>query len=118
MVTVVITGLILGGIYALVAVGLNLQYGVGRVLNVAHGEFIMLGAFITYSLFVELNISPLVSIIIIVPTLFIMLSIMLFSSISERHLPQPMRSLRVPCWHRLASFSSFKISCYSSGDPT
>ncbi len=71
MIATVITGLILGGIYALVAVGLNLQYGVGRVLNVAHGEFIMLGAFITYSLFVELNIGPLVSIIIIVPVLFI-----------------------------------------------
>jgi branched-chain amino acid transport system permease protein len=71
MVAIVVTGLILGGIYALVAVGLNLQYGVGRVLNVAHGEFIMLGAFITYSLFVELNISPLLSIIIIVPLLFI-----------------------------------------------
>jgi branched-chain amino acid transport system permease protein len=71
MVAIVITGLILGGIYALVAVGLNLQYGVGRVLNVAHGEFIMLGAFITYSLFVELNISPLLSIIIIVPALFV-----------------------------------------------
>jgi branched-chain amino acid transport system permease protein len=72
MVAIVITGLILGGIYALVAVGLNLQYGVGRVLNVAHGEFIMLGAFITYSLFVELNISPLLSIIIIVPGFFIL----------------------------------------------
>jgi branched-chain amino acid transport system permease protein len=71
MISIVITGLILGGIYALVAVGLNLQYGVGRVLNVAHGEFIMLGAFITYSLFVELNISPLISIIVIVPTLFV-----------------------------------------------
>jgi branched-chain amino acid transport system permease protein len=71
VISIVITGLILGGIYALVAVGLNLQYGVGRVLNVAHGEFIMLGAFITYSLFVELNISPLISIIIIVPVLFI-----------------------------------------------
>jgi branched-chain amino acid transport system permease protein len=71
MIAIIITGLILGGIYALVAVGLNLQYGVGRVLNVAHGEFIMLGAFITYSLFVELNISPLVSIIIIVPALFL-----------------------------------------------
>jgi branched-chain amino acid transport system permease protein len=68
---IVITGLILGGIYALVAVGLNLQYGVGRVLNVAHGEFIMLGAFITYSLFVELNISPLAAILIITPLLFV-----------------------------------------------
>lgn len=71
MIAIVINGLILGGIYALVAVGLNLQYGVGRVLNVSHGEFIMLGAFITYSLFVQLNISPLVSIMIISPVLFI-----------------------------------------------
>ncbi len=68
---IIIPGLILGGIYALVAVGLNLQYGVGRVLNVAHGEFIMVGAFITYSLFVEFNISPIVAIIVIAPLLFI-----------------------------------------------
>jgi len=44
---VVIGGLIMGGIYALIAVGLGLQYGVGRVLNVSHGEFIMIGAFAT-----------------------------------------------------------------------
>lgn len=67
---IVITGLILGGIYALIAVGLSLQYGVGRVLNVAHGEFIMIGAFATYSLYVLFNISPLVSITLITPVLF------------------------------------------------
>jgi branched-chain amino acid transport system permease protein len=37
-------GLLLGGLYALIAVGLNLQYGLLRVLNVAHGEFLMLAA--------------------------------------------------------------------------
>ena len=47
---IVISGLLLGGIYAVTAVGLSLQYGVARVLNIAHGEFIMLGAFITYTL--------------------------------------------------------------------
>ena len=47
---VTVAGLLLGGIYALIAVGLSLQYGVARVLNIAHGEFIMLGAFITWSL--------------------------------------------------------------------
>ena len=41
---ILVTGLITGGIYALVALGLNLQYGLMRVLNVAHGEFLMLGA--------------------------------------------------------------------------
>lgn len=68
---ILITGLILGGIYALVAVGLNLQYGVGRVLNVSHGEFIMLGAFSTYSLFVQFNVNPLLALFIISPALFV-----------------------------------------------
>ena len=43
------SGLITGGIYALVALGLNLQYGLMRVLNIAHGEFLMLGAFLTWA---------------------------------------------------------------------
>jgi branched-chain amino acid transport system permease protein len=38
---IVIGGLLMGGIYALIAVGFSLQYGVARVLNVAHGEFLM-----------------------------------------------------------------------------
>jgi branched-chain amino acid transport system permease protein len=68
---VVIAGLLMGGIYALVAMGLSLQYGVARVLNVAHGEFIMLGAFITWSLFTLAGINPLVSLVICGPTVFI-----------------------------------------------
>lgn len=42
------SGLITGGIYALVALGLNLQYGLMRILNIAHGEFLMLGAYLTW----------------------------------------------------------------------
>lgn len=61
----------MGGIYALIAMGLSLQYGVARVLNIAHGEFIMLGAFATYSLYTVFGISPLISLIICGPTLFI-----------------------------------------------
>jgi branched-chain amino acid transport system permease protein len=68
---IVITGLILGGIYALIAVGLSLQYGVGRVLNVAHGEFIILGALITYSLYTSGGLNPLLAIVILGPTLFL-----------------------------------------------
>jgi Branched-chain amino acid ABC-type transport system, permease components len=69
---ILITGLILGGIYALIAVGLTLQYGVGRVLNVSHGEFILVGALSTYTLYVGFGISPLVAIAIITPVLFIL----------------------------------------------
>ena len=68
---IAINGFIMGGIYALIAVGLSLQYGVGRVLNVAHGEFIMLGAFSTWSLYTVFGISPLVSLVICGPVLFI-----------------------------------------------
>jgi len=68
---IVIAGLLLGGIYALVAAGMSLQYGVARVLNVAHGEFIMVGAFITFWLFVNIKLSPLLSILITGPFMFI-----------------------------------------------
>ncbi|OFW56735.1 MAG: hypothetical protein A2133_12185 [Actinobacteria bacterium RBG_16_64_13] len=68
---IIITGLLLGGIFALVSVGLSLQYGVGRVLNVAHGEFIMIGAFVTFWLFSSINLNPIVSIVITAPLIFV-----------------------------------------------
>ena len=64
---IVIAGLLMGGIYALIAVGLSLQYGVVRVLNIAHGEFIMLGAFVTWWLYTSVGINPLVSLAICGP---------------------------------------------------
>ncbi len=51
LLNVIIGGFLMGGIYAIVAVGLSMQYGVGRVLNIAHGEFLMVGAFITWSFY-------------------------------------------------------------------
>jgi branched-chain amino acid transport system permease protein len=71
LLNILITGLILGGIYALIAVGLTLQYGVGRVLNIAHGEFILVGALATYTLFTVFGISPPVAIAVITPALFV-----------------------------------------------
>ena len=67
---ILVGGLLLGGIYALIAVGLSLQYGVARVLNVAHGEFIVLGAYAAWMFFTGLGINPLISIIISSPILF------------------------------------------------
>jgi branched-chain amino acid transport system permease protein len=68
---VIITSLITGGIYSLIAVGLNLQYGVARVLNVSHGEFVMVGAFITFWAYKLVGINPLLSLAICGPALFI-----------------------------------------------
>jgi branched-chain amino acid transport system permease protein len=66
-----VAGLIMGGIYALIAIGLNIQWGVTRVLNMSHGEFIMLGAFAAYFLYKVLGISPLLSLVICSPFFFI-----------------------------------------------
>ncbi|XAH23721.1 branched-chain amino acid ABC transporter permease [Xylophilus sp. GW821-FHT01B05] len=52
-------GLITGGIYALVAIGLNLQYGLMRIMNISHGEFLMLGAFLTWWAHTTWGWSPL-----------------------------------------------------------
>jgi branched-chain amino acid transport system permease protein len=66
----VLGGLIMGGLYGVIAVGFSLQYGVARVLNVSHGEFIMLGAFATYSLYTVFGINPLLSLVISGPLVF------------------------------------------------
>jgi len=68
---VIITSLIMGGVYSLIAVGLNLQYGVARVLNVSHGEFVMVGAFITFWAYKLFGINPLLSLAICGPILFV-----------------------------------------------
>lgn len=68
---ILIGGLLIGGIYALIAMGLSLQYGVARVLNIAHGEFIVLGAFGAWILYSSFNISPLISLVIVGPVIFI-----------------------------------------------
>jgi branched-chain amino acid transport system permease protein len=69
---VVIAGLLLGGLYALIAMGLSLQYGVARVLNVSHGEFLMLGALTTWSLYTVFGINPLIAILVCGPIAFVL----------------------------------------------
>lgn len=53
-----------GTMYALIALGLNLVYGTTRLLNIAHGELVMLGGYVAYFGFVLLGINPLVSVVI------------------------------------------------------
>ncbi|MEK7371212.1 MAG: branched-chain amino acid ABC transporter permease [candidate division NC10 bacterium] len=71
LVDIVGAGLMTGGIYALVALGLNLQYGLMRVLNVAHGEFLMIGAYLTYSLHTAWGVNPLLTLLITGPAAFV-----------------------------------------------
>ena len=69
-VEIVISGLILGGMYAMVAMGLTLQYGVSRIMNLAYGEVLVAGAFAAYWLYAAHAISPLIGLFIIVPVAF------------------------------------------------
>jgi hypothetical protein len=60
-------GLTLGGTYTLVALGLNLQYGVARILNLAYGEMMIAAAFAGLLLFTQTGVSPLLSALLLVP---------------------------------------------------
>jgi branched-chain amino acid transport system permease protein len=67
-----VSGLLVGGLYALIAMGLSLQYGVARVLNVSHGEFIMLGAMTTWALYMAFHINPLLALAVCGPVAFVL----------------------------------------------
>ena len=66
-----ILGLLTGGVYALMASGLTLAFGVMRVINVAQGAMIVAGAYVSYTLFTQLQIDPFVSIVIMAPAAFV-----------------------------------------------
>ncbi|MEO9899345.1 branched-chain amino acid ABC transporter permease [Nisaea sp.] len=67
---IVISGLLLGGAYALVAMGLNLQYGVARIMNLANGEILILGGLAAFWAFVSFGLSPLLTLFIVAPLAF------------------------------------------------
>jgi branched-chain amino acid transport system permease protein len=67
---VLIGGLVVGSIYALIAIGLNLQYGVARVLNLAYGELLMLGGYAAFFGCFRLGAPPLVTALAGVPAAF------------------------------------------------
>ena len=82
----IVIGVLAGGVYGLMAVGLSLQIGVCRVLNITHGEFVMLGGVLTFT-FSGLGINPLLAPVIIGPILFglgFLLQATLFRGIKAR----------------------------------
>jgi len=67
----VINGLLIGGIYALVSIGVTLIFGVVKIVNFAQGEFVMIGMYISFFLFTQFGIDPIVSLVVSMPALFI-----------------------------------------------
>jgi branched-chain amino acid transport system permease protein len=66
-----ILGLLIGGVYALLASGLTLIFGVMRVINIAHGAILILAAFLTYSLWTATGVDPLAAILITTPAMLL-----------------------------------------------
>ena len=70
MTNAVLTGLMLGGMYALIAMGLTLQYGVARIMNLSYGEFLVAAAFASWWLFTGWGLNPLVGLAFVIPAGF------------------------------------------------
>ena len=69
---ILITGLILGGTYALIAMGLNLQYGVARIMNLANGEMLVVGGFCAFALYTGAQVSPFLTIFLVAPVAYVL----------------------------------------------
>lgn len=65
----IVQGVLLGGLYALFAAGLSLIFGVMRLVNIAHGDFIVLAAFLALSTTTALGINPLLTLVVVVPVM-------------------------------------------------
>jgi branched-chain amino acid transport system permease protein len=71
-VQVAINGLLTGGVFALIAIGLTFIFGVLEIVNFAHGEFVMLGMYTSFFLFSLLGIDPYLSLLIVMPVFFLL----------------------------------------------
>jgi branched-chain amino acid transport system permease protein len=67
----IVDGILIGGVYALMAVGLTLIFGVLDIINIAQGVLVILGAYLSYSLFNKAQIDPYVGLLITIPAMFI-----------------------------------------------
>jgi branched-chain amino acid transport system permease protein len=66
-----LSGILIGGAYALIGVGLTIIFGVMRIINFAHGDLVMLGMYASYFLFTLGHVDPFVSIVFVFPLLFL-----------------------------------------------
>lgn len=67
---IVLSGLVLGGMYALFALGLTLQYGIARIMNLSYGEFLIAAAFGALFLYTGMAVNPIVGMLAVVPAAF------------------------------------------------
>jgi branched-chain amino acid transport system permease protein len=78
-----VSGLLIGGVYALVALGLTLIFGVMRIINFAHGTLMMLGMYATFFLYTQAGLSPYLAVLVVGPLFFV------FGALLERAVIEP-----------------------------
>ncbi len=83
-----LSGVFMGSVYALIAIGFTLVFGVTNIVNFAHGHFVMGAMFVTYLLFKTANVDPYVSLIVVLP-LFFALGALLYKLVIERIVEAP-----------------------------
>lgn len=69
--TPIVMGVLLGGLYGLIALGLSLVFGVMKLINVAHGDLVVIGSYFAYAVMTSLGIDPILSLVMGMPLLFI-----------------------------------------------
>src|SRR5512135_2559329 len=65
-----IMGILVGGLYVIIALGLSLVFGVMRLINLAHGDLLILGSYLSYTIWSSLGLDPILSLVITIPVLF------------------------------------------------
>lgn len=66
----ILNGLLLGGLYAIVAIGLSTIFGIVRLVNLAHGDLMILASYLSFFLISALSVSPLLTLVAIIPVMF------------------------------------------------
>ena len=92
LIQLILAGVLQGGTYALAAFGLSLVFCIADVLNITHGEFIMLGGLVTYILFATTGINPFLILLVVIP-LFIFIGIAYQKAFIKPILNRPPRQL-------------------------
>jgi branched-chain amino acid transport system permease protein len=72
LIQAIILGVLVGGVYALMASGLTLVFGIMKVINVAQGALVILAAYLSYALFSHAHVDPFLSILIVTPAMFVL----------------------------------------------
>lgn len=85
---ILLNGLMLGALYAIVSVGLTLIFGTIKVINFAHGEFLMVGMYVTWLVVTKFAVHPYVAAVVVIPVLFIL------GALTQRFIIQPLMKSR------------------------